>query len=313
MAGGRRPVAGGGGGVRDRRGGAERRGRCGDERAVQRGADAGGAGCRGRVAAGRGAHPVRSGGAGDARRRRRPVRGHAAGIGGGRLHEPARRRNDHPDARHLPADHAPGDAGDRAQHRRRLRGVGRRAHRHPGVAPRHQVVQRRPVHRRRPDVRDGRHEVGRPRRSRLARRRDAHHRGQHHQDRRPRHAVPHVADRLRGHSRLDHLEGRQLRAVRAEQLSQEVAHPLQRGRPETGRGGGLRHLGRGAGGALGHYPRRRPGDSHHDAVDREGDQRPGRALGAQSLLLEGGPGRASSCPTSTASSPPRAPTPRCST
>ena len=183
----------------------------GDERTVQRGADAGGPGRRRRVAARGGAHPGRSGGAGDARRRRRPLRRHAAGVGGGRVHEPARRRADHPDARHLPPDHAPGDAGHRAQHSRRLRGVGRRPHRHPGAAPRHQVVQRRPVHRRRPDVRDGGHEVGRPRRSRLARCRDAHHRGPRHQDRRPHHAVPHVADRLRGHSRLDHLEGRQLR------------------------------------------------------------------------------------------------------
>ena len=71
-----------------------------------------------------------------------------------------------------------------------------------------------------------------------------------------------------------------------------MAHPLQRGRPEAGRGRGLRHLGRGAGGALGHHPRRRPGDPHHDAVDTERYQRPGGALGAQPLLLEGGPGRA---------------------
>ena len=117
----------------------------------------------------------------------------------------------------------------------------------------------------------------------------------------PHHAVPHVADRLRGHSRLDHLEGRQLRAVRAEHLPEAVAHPLQRGRPEAGRGGGLRHLGRGAGRALGHYPRRRPGHSHHDAVDSAGDQRPGGALGAQSLLLEGGPGGPAAPPTSTTS------------
>ena len=34
----------------------------------------------------------------------------------------------------------------------------------------------------------------------------------------------------------------------------------------------------------------RPGDPDHDAVDRAGDQRPGGALGAQPLLLEGGPG-----------------------
>ena len=134
--------------------------------------------------------------------------------------------------------------------------------------------------------------MGRPRRSRLARLRDAHHRGPRHQDRRPHHAVPHVADRLRGHSRLDHLEGRQLRAVRAEHVPEAVAHPLQRERAEAGRGGGLRHLGRGAGGALGHHPRRRPGDPHHAAVDSAGDQRPGGALGAQPLLLEGGPGRA---------------------
>ena len=64
---------------------------------------------------------------------------------------------------------------------------------------------------------------------------------------------------------------------------------------------GLRHLGRGAGGALGHHPGRRPGDPHHAAVDSAGDQRPGGTLGAQPVTSGRWIRPGSNCPTSTTS------------
>ena len=60
--------------------------------------------------------------------------------------------------------------------------------------------------------------------------------------------------------------------------------------------------------------RRRPaGHAHHVPVGCQGDRRAGGDLGAQPLLLEGRPGRAAGCPTSTACCPRPTPTWRCST